>query len=634
MVPRRGSLVAARPSREPTENTPTVGHSDDTPSPLAPDEEERSLTNPQQPVAPAATAPLPQQETPAATARQTRSGRVIKNTPRYNQSISLRDQGIVAWELLIDQDEQEDQPTAASQFATQRALEDPIAFAATAHPNILYWDQAMKAPDRERFLKAVKVELDGHKRMGNYEPIPIEKVPKGTKLLDMVWSMRRKLRINTQEVYKWKARLNVHSGQQEQGVHYWDTYAPVVTWQTVRFFLILSLFLGWQSRQLDFVMAYPQAPAEMLLYLRLPQGYKREGMSRKPHVLKLKRNVYGQKQAGRVWNQYMDQGMRSISFTPSKFDPCLYYRNSVIFLVYIDDCIIFGPDNRVIDDVVTDLRNSSQNFTVDDQGEVSDFLGIQVQKRDDGSIVLTQPHLIDSIIQDLHQQSGSNPKSTPSITTKLLHKDADSTEMTPDFHYCSVIGKLNFLEKSTRPDISVSVHQCAWLTEHPKRSHAEAVERIGRYLLGTRDQGLIIRPNTPWHFDCWVDADYAGKWRYTDAHIDPMTSKSRSGWVIRFAGAPIAWASKMQTITALSTTEAEYIALSTGLREVIPLMGILKEARENGLHVEDLPLKVHCTVFEDNSGALELARLPKMRPRTKHINQAFHHFHEHVERRA
>ena len=205
--------------------------------------------------------------------------------------------------------------------------------------------------------------------------------------------------------------------------------------------------------------------------------------------------------------------------------------------------------------------------------------------------------------------------------------------MTPEFHYRSVLGKLNFLEKSTRPDISVSVHQCAWLTEHPKRSHAEAIKRIGRYLLGTRDKGLVINPKTPWHFDCWVDADFAGNWLHDDAHVDPMTANSRSGWIVRFAGAPITWASKMQTITALSTTEAEYIALSTSLREVIPLMGILMEARENGLQITDVPPKIHCTVFEDNSGALELARLPKMRPHTKHINQSFHHFCEHVERK-
>ena len=82
-----------------------------------------------------------------------------------------------------------------------------------------------------------------------------------------------------------------------------------------------------------------------------------------------------------------------------------------------------------------------------------------------------------------------------------------------------------------------------------------------------------------------------------------MTSKSRSSWFIRFAGAPITWASKIQTITALSTTEAEYIALSTSLREVIPLMGMLKEATEQGLRVKFLPPKIHYTVFEDNSGA-------------------------------
>ena len=113
----------------------------------------------------------------------------------------------------------------------------------------------------------------------------------------------------TQEVYKWKGCLNVHRGQQVHGIHYWDTYAPVVTWQTVRLFLFLSLILGWQSRQLDFVMVYPQAPVEMPLYMHLPQGYKCEGMSRKTHALKLIHNVYRQKQAGCVWNKYMDQGM-------------------------------------------------------------------------------------------------------------------------------------------------------------------------------------------------------------------------------------------------------------------------------------------------------------------------------------
>ena len=374
IVPRRGPINAPSPA------APTQEQVTQQPLPITNQNNEDMVPDGSEPPTTVAQAPptqhLPEQGPQNNAVCQTRSRRVVTNTSRYNQSIMQRSQGLVAWEVLVDQDEREDVPTASSQYAMKRALEDPIAFAASSNPDILYWDQAMRAHDRDKFIEAVGVELDGHKKMGNYEPIPLSKIPKGAKLIDMVWSMRRKRRINTQEVYKWKARLNVHGGQQEHGVHYWDTYAPVVTWQTVCLFSVLSLLLGWQSRQLDFVMAYPQAPAEMPLYMRLPQGYQRRGMTRKTHALKLIRNIYGQKQADRVWNKFMDKGMRDIGFMPSKFDPCLYYRGSVIFLVYIDDCIVFGPNAQALDQVVKDLRTCPQQFTVDDQGDVGDFLGI------------------------------------------------------------------------------------------------------------------------------------------------------------------------------------------------------------------------------------------------------------------
>ena len=113
----------------------------------------------------------------------------------------------------------------------------------------------------------------------------------------------------------------------------------------------------------------------------------------------------------------------------------------MVFLVNIDDCIVFGPDDRAIDRVVTDLHAYSQCFTVDDQDDIDNFLGIQVQKQDNGAISLSQPQFIDSIIKDLHLQTGSNPMSTPAVTTNLLHMDANSANMSPDFHYHSVIGK-------------------------------------------------------------------------------------------------------------------------------------------------------------------------------------------------
>ena len=253
---------------------------------------------------PAAPVHEPQMEQVVPTARQTRSGRMVKSTRRYEQSINQRDQCLVTWEVLLDKDNREDIPTAESQYAIRKAMENPMAVASTDKPDILYWDQAMKAHDRDKFIEAVCIELDGHEKMGNCEPIPLNEVPKGTKLLNMVWSMRRKRKIKTQEVSKWKAWLNVHGGQQEHGVHYWDTYAPVVTWKTVRLLLILSLVLGWKSHQLDFVMAYPQAPAEMPLHMRFAPGIQVRG--------DITQNTCPQIGAQRVWAKAGRSGMEQI----------------------------------------------------------------------------------------------------------------------------------------------------------------------------------------------------------------------------------------------------------------------------------------------------------------------------------
>jgi hypothetical protein len=113
---------------------------------------------------------------------------------------------------------------------------------------------------------------------------------------------------------------------------------------------------------------------------------------------------------------------------------------------------------------------------------------------------------------------------------------------------------------------------------------------------------------------------------------DPNTARSRMGYIITHAGCPIHWASKMQTEIALSSTEAEYIALSQSMREVIPIMWLLQEATDHGFKFHNGKPKIRCTVFEDNSGAIEIAKVPKMRPRTKHLNIKYHHFREEVKK--
>ena len=110
-----------------------------------------------------------------------------------------------------------------------------------------------------------------------------------------------------------------------------------------------------------------------------------------------------------------------------------------------------------------------------------------------------------------------------------------------------------------------------------------------------------------------------------------MTAKSHSGWIIQYTRCPIAWSSKLQTITALSTTEAEYVALSMAMREQLPLINLLKEIVSHNIDTHLQPTTIHYKAFEDNSGALEMAKVPKMRPCTKHMNNMYHHFQKSVQ---
>ncbi len=114
--------------------------------------------------------------------------------------------------------------------------------------------------------------------------------------------------------------------------------------------------------------------------------------------------------------------------------------------------------------------------------------------------------------------------------------------------------------------------------------------------------------------------------------MDPSTAKSCSGWIVFYASCPVCWASKLQSQVALSTTKAEYIAMSMALIDVIPVMDLIAEVKDRGFQVICTQPYVYCKVFEDNSGALELAPLPKLHPQTKHINVCNHHFCDHVRK--
>ena len=235
----------------------------------------------------------------------------------------------------------------------------------------------------------------------------------------MVWSMKRKRRIATREIYKWKARLNVHGGKQEKGVHFWETYSPVMKWFSIRFFLLLALLRGWRTRQIDFILAYPQAPVETPLFMRIPKGFAMANDNEDPqdYVLELVKNLYGQKQAGRVWNKHLHKGLLDIGFQQSAIDECVYYCGSTIFLVYVDDGLFFAPNDGDIEAAIADIR--AAGYDISDEGEIDDYLGVKIERRG-REIRLTQPHLISQILSDTGLENAKHMH-TPALVSEPLN---------------------------------------------------------------------------------------------------------------------------------------------------------------------------------------------------------------------
>lgn len=510
-------------------------------------------------------------------------------------------------------------------------MENPLEiFKASSDPDTMYMHEAMREPDHLEFSKAMEKEVKDQMENGNFTVVHKSEVPEGVRILPTVWQMKRKRDIRTRKITKYKARLNIDGSKQEYGVHYTQTYAPVASWMSVKLLLALTALHDWHTTQIDYVLAFPQAPVEKELYMHCPRGFKFGDVeSPKDYVLRLNRNVYGQKQAGRVWNQYLTKRLvEKVGFKQSKVDECIFYRGSVIYVLYTDDSILAGPDKAEIDDAIRAIKAAKLDITV--EGDIKDFLGVNITKKN-GKITFTQPHLITKILGALGMDNDKvKSTATPARCSVLISRHSDSEAFGRSFNYRSVIGMLGYLE-TTRSDISYATHQCARFSSDPKVEHEKAIRHLGRYLKGTRDEGTTFTPDLTKGLEVYVDADFMGNWDPKEAANDRDTARSRHGYIICYAGCPIVTKSQLQTEICLSTTESEYTGLSYALREAIPIMRLLDEMKENGVPVTSSNTTVKCRVYEDNSGALEIAKNPKYRPRTKHLNGRLHHFRSWVE---
>ena len=483
------------------------------------------------------------------------------------------------------------------------------------------FQQAMSSPEADDWYQAMKIEFDSLINLDAWEEVKRCDVS-GYNILDSTWALKRK-RYPDYSIKKLKARMCVRGDQQIEEVDFFDTFAPVVQWSTVRILLVISLYLGMKSRQVDYTNAFVQAPIETEVYIEYPKLFERKG-----YVLKLKRSVYGLRQSPKNFYTFLREGLEARGWKASEYDPCLFYRNGMVCLIYVDDCLFFGATEELIDECIKELREKKPiALVLEEEDDVAGFLGILLERTEVG-IELKQEGLIKRILEALGLQDCS-PRSTPA-ERKCLHKDDYGAERQETWNYRSVIGMMLYLSSNSRPDITFAVNQVARFAINPKKSHEVAVKRIARYLKGTLSRGMIIKPDGDMKLDMFVDADFAGMFNPDDSD-DPTSVKSRTGWVLTLGGVPITWSSKIQSEIALSTMEAEYIALSTSMREVLGMRKILGEMKEQKI-TKDAGISTICKVWEDNEAALRHAvtDMPKLSPRTKHIGTKYHWFRSHI----
>ena len=427
-------------------------------------------------------------------------------------------------------------------------------YASQANNEVYTLKEMLLQPDKKEFFKAMQAEVQSMFDGDIWEVVPrsemeshyAAKRAKGQDVkreqIMMIWSFKRK-RNPDGTLTKFKARLCCHGGQQQWGLNYWDTYAPVVSWSSIRILLTLSKLHGMYTKSIDFVQAYPQAKIKTTIFLRPPQGIElSEGD--KQSVLKLKRNLYGLKDAGRTWFEHLSDGLRDMGFSATISDPCIFIRDTNIIVLYVDDCIVISKSNEDANKIHAELQQ--RGFKTTDEGTLEQYLGLKIEQNKQ-TFRVTQPMLIDRIIASVPSMKDAKSAKSPAVTGQVLTKDDGGEPRKESWNYRSVVGMLNYLVTCTHPELSFAVHQCARFCSAPKRSHEQAIKRIIRYLINTKrnnSQGIIYRPDKTRCIDVYVDASFAGEWNEAWSE-DSSSVMSRTGFTIMYAGCPVVWASKL-----------------------------------------------------------------------------------------
>ena len=415
-------------------------------------------------------------------------------------------------------------------------------------------------------------------------------------------------------VRKFKARLVIKGFSQRAGIDYSETFAPVAHMSSLKVVLTIAAQENLTLRQIDVVGAFLNGDIDGEIYMKQPDGFAVQGQRQK--VCKLNKALYGLKQAGMIWNRQLDEFLTNIlSFTRTVADPCVYHymRQSTyaIMLIHVDDILIAHNDEIFCNDLILSFQ---EQWDVTDLGSPTRLLGMQINRDQTGSIFLHQEDYVQEILQRFNMVE-CKPASTPHQPGYYLSVSMSPTsdEKKNDMKtvpYSELVGSLNWLATNTRPNIANAVGTLCRFISNPGRQHWKAAQMVLRYLSGSADHGIKFSKSDQGLTHSLIgysDADWAG---------NPDTRRSTTGFVFTLGGNPISWKSKLQQSTALSSVEAEYIALCEAGREAKWIRQLLNEL--------NFAQSSSTVIFDDNRGCISISENNRTDARTKHIDVKYH----------
>lgn len=508
---------------------------------------------------------------------------------------------------------------SAIAVTTQQVSPSFSYFLATIIPQTdpLYFQQAIKIP---QWVEAMNVELEALEVNQTWEVMPL---PPNRKSIGCKWIYKTKFKADG-SIEKYKARLVILGYKQTYGIDYVETFAPVAKMTTVRALLAVAAMKNWHVDQLDVSNAFLNGDLEETVYMSMPRGYNGYGSrvtlggqneTRKSSddvqlVCRLRKALYGLRQASRQWHHKISVMLISLGFRHSKADYSLYFKvtdNTITpVLIYVDDILISGNCRAAVNELKAEL---STHFNMRDMGPVSYFLGLEIDRSEAGFFISQKKYVL-NLIKEFGMMKAS-PLKVP--MDSHINLSANKGELLEDpSTYQRLMGKLIYIT-ITRPCLSFPVHNLAQYMQRPKTVHMQAGKRILRYLLNNPSQGILLSSSSVVQLTAYCGSDWANY---------PTTRKSTTGYCVLLGSSPISWKTKKQSIVARSTAEAVYRAMALTCCEVTWLSSLLKD-----MGLLDLPPTI---IKSDNQAALSIAANPVLHERTKHIEIDCHYIRDKI----